>query len=396
MFKDKYKLIGIILATALVSSAATIWAMMALLGVNRQSMTEIVDIARFAALKNYISTQYVEPVEDKVLVEGALTGMVNALGDKHSAYLDARRFENLKNHTDGAFGGIGVVMGYREGSVVVISVMEGTPGEAAGILPGDEILLVEGTPAAELTFEEVALKIRGEVGTQVTLTIRRYEDKAAGKYEDRELKITRDRIHVKTAAGEMLEEGIGYLRIASFGSSTDKEFKETMSRLKKENLKGLILDLRLNHGGLLTTCVEIAKEIVPQGPIVSIVYRDGSKEEFTSSLKAAELPMVVLIDGDSASASEILAGALQDTGAATIVGVTSYGKGSVQSIRQLPGSDDGLKLTVAKYYTPKGRSIDGVGIVPDVTVEGGNEQQLGKAIELLKGKISGNSPKEPS
>ncbi len=392
MFKDKYKLIGIVLATALVSSAATAGGMMTLIGANRQT---VLDIARFAALKNYISTQYVEPVEDRVLVEGALTGMVNALGDKHSAYLDAKRFENLKNHTDAAFGGIGVVMGHREGSVVVISVMEGTPGEAAGILPGDEIYLVEGTQAADLTFEEVALKIRGEVGTQVAITVRRYENKAAGQYTDHEMKITRDRIHVKTADGEMLEDGIGYLRIASFGSSTDKEFKEAMS-LKKENLKGLILDLRLNHGGLLTTCVEIAKEIVPKGPIVSIVYRDGSKEEFASSLKAQELPIVVLIDGDSASASEILAGALQDSGAATIVGVTSYGKGSVQSIRQLPGSDDGLKLTVAKYYTPKGRSIDGVGIVPDVTVDGGSEQQLSKAVELLKEKISGNSPKEIS
>lgn len=393
MFKDKYKLIGIVLATALVSSAATAGGMMMLIGANRQT---VLDIARFAALKNYISTQYIEPVEDRALVEGALTGMVNALGDKHSAYLDAKRFENLKNHTDAAFGGIGIVMGYRESSVVVISVMEGTPGEAAGILPGDEIYLVEGTRAADLTFEEVALKIRGEVGTQVALTVRRYEDKEAGKFQDQELRITRDRIHVKTADGEMLEEGIGYLRIASFGSSTDKEFKDAMNRLKKENLKGLILDLRLNHGGLLTTCVEIAKEIVPKGPIVSIVYRDGSKEEFTSSLNAPELPLVVLIDGDSASASEILAGALQDTGAATIVGVTSYGKGSVQSIRQLPGSDDGLKLTVAKYYTPKGRSIDGVGIVPDVTVDGGSEQQLSKAVELLKEKISGYIPKEIS
>lgn len=393
MFKDKYKLIGIVLATAFVSSAATAGGIMTLIGANQQT---VLDIARFAALKNYISTQYVEPVEDRILVEGALTGMVNALGDKHSAYLDAKRFENLKNHTDAAFGGIGVVMGYRDGSIVIISVMEGTPGEAAGILPGDEIYLVEGTRAADLTFEEVALKIRGEVGTQVALTVRRYEDKEAGKFQDQELRITRDRIHVKTADGEMLEEGIGYLRIASFGSSTDKEFKDAMNRLKKENLKGLILDLRLNHGGLLTTCVEIAKEIVPKGPIVSIVYRDGSKEEFTSSLNAPELPLVVLIDGDSASASEILAGALQDTGAATIVGVTSYGKGSVQSIRQLPGSDDGLKLTVAKYYTPKGRSIDGVGIVPDVTVDGGSEQQLSKAVELLKEKISGYIPKEIS
>lgn len=391
MLKDKYKLLGIVLGTALVSSAVTAGGLLTLIGANQQTF---LDLARFVSLKNFISTQYVEPVEDKVLIEGALSGMVNALGDKHSTYLNAKRFEELKNHTDAAFGGIGVVMGYRENKVVILSVMEGTPSEAAGLLPEDEIYLVEGAPASELTFEEVAMKIRGEVGTQVTLTVRRYEDKAAGKYDDKEIKITRDLIHVKTAEGQMLEDGIGYLRIASFGSSTDKEFKEALAKLKSENMKGLIIDLRLNHGGLLTTCVEIAKEIVPKGPIVSIVYRDGSKEEFTSGLEKNDLPMVVLIDGDSASASEILAGALQDTGAATVVGVTSYGKGSVQSIRQLPGTNDGLKLTVAKYFTPSGRSIDGVGITPDVKEEGDKAEQLEKAIELLKEKIQSGSTRE--
>lgn len=391
MLKDKYKLLGIVLGTALVSSAVTAGGLLTLIGANQQTF---LDLARFVSLKNFISTQYVEPVEDKVLIEGALSGMVNALGDKHSTYLNAKRFEELKNHTDAAFGGIGVVMGYRENKVVILSVMEGTPSEAAGLLPEDEIYLVEGAPASDLTFEEVAMKIRGEVGTQVTLTVRRYEDKAAGKYDDKEIRITRDLIHVKTAEGQMLEDGIGYLRIASFGSSTDKEFKEALAKLKSENMKGLIIDLRLNHGGLLTTCVEIAKEIVPKGPIVSIVYRDGSKEEFTSGLEKNDLPMVVLIDGDSASASEILAGALQDTGAATVVGVTSYGKGSVQSIRQLPGTNDGLKLTVAKYFTPSGRSIDGVGITPDVKEEGDKAEQLEKAIELLKEKIQSSSTKE--
>lgn len=391
MLKDKYKLLGIVLGTALVSSAVTAGGLLTLIGANQQTF---LDLARFVSLKNFISTQYVEPVEDKVLIEGALSGMVNALGDKHSTYLNAKRFEELKNHTDAAFGGIGVVMGYRENKVVILSVMEGTPSEAAGLLPEDEIYLVEGALASELTFEEVAMKIRGEVGTQVTLTVRRYEDKAAGKYDDKEIRITRDLIHVKTAEGQMLEDGIGYLRIASFGSSTDKEFKEALAKLKSENMKGLIIDLRLNHGGLLTTCVEIAKEIVPKGPIVSIVYRDGSKEEFTSGLEKNDLPMVVLIDGDSASASEILAGALQDTGAATVVGVTSYGKGSVQSIRQLPGTNDGLKLTVAKYFTPSGRSIDGVGITPDVKEEGDKAEQLEKAIELLKEKIQSSSTRE--
>ena len=188
MLKDKYKLLGIVLGTALVSSAVTAGGLLTLIGANQQTF---LDLARFVSLKNFISTQYVEPVEDKVLIEGALSGMVNALGDKHSTYLNAKRFEELKNHTDAAFGGIGVVMGYRENKVVILSVMEGTPSEAAGLLPEDEIYLVEGAPASELTFEEVAMKIRGEVGTQVTLTVRRYEDKAAGKYDDKEIRITR-------------------------------------------------------------------------------------------------------------------------------------------------------------------------------------------------------------
>lgn len=391
MFKDKYKLIGVVLATALVSSAATAAGMMALIGADQQMVT---DILRFTSLKKYISAKYVEPVDDKVLIEGALTGMVNALGDKHSVYLNSERFGRLMDHTDAAFGGIGIVMGYRDSAAVVLSVMEGTPSEAAGIKPEDEIVAVDGTAAAELTFEEVAAKIRGEVGSQVTLTIRRYEDKAAGKYTDHEMKITRDRIHMKMVDGQMLEEGIGYIRIASFSTTCDKEFKETLTKLKNEDMKGLIIDLRLNHGGLLSTCVEIAKDLVPKGPIVSVVYRDGSKEEFTSKLEKAELPIVVLIDGDSASASEILAGALQDTGAATLVGVTSYGKGSVQSIIQLPGTKDGLKLTVAKYYTPNGRSINGVGVTPDIVEDRGQAEQLDKAIEVLKEKIKGEGPKE--
>ncbi len=391
MFKDKYKLIGVVLATAIVSSAATAAGLMTLIGANQQTVT---DILRLATLKKYISTHYVDKVDDQALIDGALTGMVNALGDKHSVYLNAERFGKLKDHTDAAFGGIGIVMGYRDSAAVVLSVMEGTPSEAAGILPEDEIVAVDGTSAAELTFEEVAAKIRGEVGSQVALSIRRYEDKAAGKYTEHEMKITRDRIHMKMVDGQMLEEGIGYIRIASFSTTCDKEFKETLTKLKNENMNGLIIDLRLNHGGLLSACVEIAKDLVPKGPIVSVVYRDGSKEEFSSKLEKMELPIVVLIDGDSASASEILAGALQDTGAATIVGVTSYGKGSVQSIMQLPGTKDGLKLTVAKYYTPNGRSINGVGVTPDIIEDRGQAEQLDKAIEVLKEKIRGEGSAE--
>jgi carboxyl-terminal processing protease len=186
-------------------------------------------------------------------------------------------------------------------------------------------------------------------------------------------------------------DGIGYIRIASFSTNTGKEFDGAYKELEQAGMKGLIIDLRENPGGLVTSCVEIADQVVPKGPIVSMVRRDGSKEEDDSKLEAVKYPIVVLIDGNSASASEILAGALQDTGAATIVGMRSYGKGSVQTVIPLH-EKSGLKLTIAKYYTPNGRSIDGVGIEPDIEVDLAKDSltdnQLGKAIEVMKEKLS--------
>ena len=232
------------------------------------------------------------------------------------------------------------------------------------------------------------LHIRGEIGTDVTLKIRR-----AGE-EDRDYVVRRATIQVHTVAGQMLPDtdGIGYIRIASFSEHTADEFKDAYHALENEGVKGMIIDLRENPGGLVTSCVAIANMVVPKGPVVSVVQKDGRREEYESELSEEKYPLVVLIDGNSASASEILAGALQDTGAATIVGQTSYGKGSVQVILPLY-DDDALKLTIAKYYTPSGRSIDGTGIEPDVRVEpqadGAQDVQLLKAIDVMKGKLAG-------
>ena len=203
--------------------------------------------------------------------------------------------------------------------------------------------------------------------------------------------IKRDTIKLRTAKGKLLDgTQMGYIRIASFGESTGEEFKEEFEKLGQEGMKGLIIDLRQNPGGLVKSCVEVADLLVPKGPIVSVVQRDGSKEEHDSSLESPKYPVVVLIDGNSASASEILAGALQDTGAGTLVGTKSYGKGSVQVVVPL-FEDDGLKLTIARYYTPNGRCIDGVGIEPDVTVEFAEgdttDVQLAKAREILQQKM---------
>ena len=375
----------LVIATAVVTLNATIFAFYALMGFNAQKTK---DVLRFFGALRFIETQYVRDIDYTNLIDGAISGMVKTLDDPHSIYLDPKMYELMRSHTEGSFGGVGIVMGFKDNKITVISVMEGTPSEAAGIKTGDEIIAVDGTPTNEIEPEEVVLHIRGEIGTDVTLKIRR-----AGE-EDKDYVVRRATIQVHTVAGQMLPDtdGIGYIRIASFSEHTADEFKDAYRALEKDGVKGMIIDLRENPGGLVTSCVAIANMVVPKGPVVSVVQKDGTREEYKSDLSEEKYPLVVLIDGNSASASEILAGALQDTGAATIVGQTSYGKGSVQVILPLY-DDDALKLTIAKYYTPSGRSIDGTGIEPDVRVEpqvdGAQDVQLLKAIDVMKGKLAG-------
>ena len=375
----------LVIATAVVTLNATIFAFYALMGFNAQKTK---DVLRFFGALRFIETQYVRDVDYTNLIDGAISGMVKTLDDPHSIYLDPKMYELMRSHTEGSFGGVGIVMGFKDNKITVISVMEGTPSEAAGIKTGDEIIAVDGVPTSEIEPEEVVLHIRGEIGTDVTLKIRR-----AGE-EDKDYVVRRATIQVHTVAGQMLPDtdGIGYIRIASFSEHTADEFKDAYRALEKEGVKGMIIDLRENPGGLVTSCVAIANMVVPKGPVVSVVQKDGRREEYESELSEEKYPLVVLIDGNSASASEILAGALQDTGAATIVGETSYGKGSVQVILPLY-DDDALKLTIAKYYTPSGRSIDGTGIEPDIRVEpqadSAQDVQLLKAIDVMKGKLAG-------
>ncbi|MGP1575385.1 S41 family peptidase [Selenomonas sp.] len=375
----------LIVATAFVTFNATVFGFYALMGFNDH---KVKDVMRFFGALRFIETQYVRDVDYTKLIDGAIAGMVKTLDDPHSIYLDQQMYELMRSHTEGSFGGVGIVMGFKDNKITVISVMEGTPSETAGIKTGDEIIAVDGTPTTEIEPEGVALRIRGAVDTDVTLRIHR-----AGE-EDKDYIVRRATIQVHTVAGQMLPDtdGIGYIRIASFSEHTADEFKEAYRALEESGVKGMIIDLRENPGGLVTSCVEVANMLVPQGPVVSVVQRDGTREEYDSDLAEEKYPLVVLIDGNSASASEILAGALQDTGAATLVGEKSYGKGSVQVVLPLY-DDDALKLTIAKYYTPSGRSIDGTGIDPDVAVEpqadGADDVQLLKAIDVMKGKIAG-------
>ncbi len=379
------KTIAVVVVAVIVSAATTIGLEAVALGLTNSA--KISNAVRFAGALRIIETRYVDNTDHEKLMDGAINGMMKSLDDPHSIYMDSELYSRLTEQTEGSFGGIGVYMGFKDDKVSILSVIDDTPGARAGLKANDEIIAVDGTPVTDIKAEEVAMRIRGKVGTQVSLTVRRDGE------DDKIFTITRDSIKVTTAVGTMLdgEENFGYIRIAGFAENTAAEFRQALDNLTQQGMKGLVIDLRQNPGGLLTSVVDIADLIVPKGTIVSVIEKDGKREEYTSKLEKTPCPMVVLIDGNSASASEILAGALKDTQAATIVGETSYGKGSIQAVFPL-FRDDAIKITIAKYYTPNGTSIDGTGITPDITVAldkaTGEDTQLNKAKEILREKVS--------
>ena len=379
--KLKYCLVAVV--TAIVTAMAMCCIMFYALG---GSAAKAVDYLRFIMTAQFVESKFVDNVTTETLINGAIDGLMKSLGDKYSVYLDESKFKQLNEINHGSFGGIGVVMSFAEpGHCRIMSVMDNAPGKAAGLEPNDEIIAVEGVPVASHQPEEIVYRIRGAEGTQVVLTVRREGQ------EDQDYTLTRSNIHVDTAAGDVIPDTeIGYIRIASFSENTAEEFKKAMTLQREKGIKGLIIDLRANPGGLIKSCVDIADMVVPAGDVVSVVDKEGNREVYQSHKKDADMPIVVLIDNNSASAAEILAGALKDRQAATLVGVKSYGKGSVQTILPL-FNGEGIKLTVAKYYTPSGISIDGVGIEPDVEIampeKPATDVQLAKAIEVMKGKI---------
>lgn len=378
------KTIIAVLLIAIISSISTLGLIYYALGFNEQGFSNLM---RFITAYRFIETKYVNDTDDVKLIDGAIDGMVKSLNDPHSNYLSPKMYKTLMEQTEGSFAGIGVVMGMdNEQKIHIVGIMENSPGQKAGLQEGDEILAVDGVPVTQMAFDEVAAHVRGQAGTDVVLTIMR--DNA-----NQDITITRDNIKLKTVGHKMLDNNIGYIQIVSFSEDTANEFNEAYNDLKNQGMKALVLDLRNNPGGLLTTCVEIAKKLVPKGEIVSIVDKQGNKETYSSSLEAPEYPLAVLINKNSASASEILSGAIQDTKAGTIIGNASYGKGSVQTILPM-FEDDAVKLTIAKYYTPSGRSIDGTGITPDIEINldenATSDTQLDKALEILKAQLNNN------
>ena len=329
-----------------------------------------------------IHSGYVGEYTDKKLFEGAMHGLVESLDDPYSEYLNEEGFARLNEMTDGTFGGIGVVLGQRNKEFVVISPMEGSPGAKAGIEAGDKILKVNDVDTKGRSLEDVVSTIRGKKGTNVKLLL---EHKNGEQFT---ADIVRDDIKIKSVAGKMLPDSkIGYIRISMFNENTGEEFKKAYEKLEQEGMQATLLDLRHNPGGLLGECVKVANYIVPNGPVVSITDKKGKTQVYKSKLEKVKYPLAVLIDHGSASASEIVSGAVQDTKAGKLFGVKTYGKGCVQSVFHIT-ADTGLKLTTAMYYTPSGRSIHKVGVEPDVEIElpekAVTDEQLKKAEEYLK------------
>jgi carboxyl-terminal processing protease len=327
------------------------------------------DLRTFSEIFGRIKSSYVEPVEDKQLLENAIRGMLSGL-DPHSTYLNLEEFQELREGTSGQFGGLGIEVSMEDGFVKVVTPIDDTPAAKAGIKAGDLIIRLDDTPVKGMTLNDAVEIMRGEPGTKLLLTIIR-------EGEDKPLKVelTRAIIKVESVKSKMLEPGYGYIRITTFQSRTGASLREAISALKEESdgkLNGLVLDLRNNPGGVLEAAVDVSDAFITKG---MIVYTEGriadSDQKFHATpddlLKGA--PLIVLVNGGSASASEIVAGALQDQKRAIILGGKTFGKGSVQTVMPLT-NETAVKMTTARYYTPSGRSIQAEGIVPDIEING--------------------------
>jgi carboxyl-terminal processing protease len=341
------------------------------------------ELRTFSDVFGRIKNDYVVDVDDKELIENAIRGMLSGL-DPHSAYLDAEQFTELQVGTSGQFGGLGIEVGMEDGFVKVIAPIDDTPAQRAGVQAGDLIIRLDDTPVKGMTLNDAVKIMRGKPGSSIVLTIVR-----EGLDKPIKISITRDIIKVKSVRARMLDPGYGYLRISQFQSKTADYMVDAIEDLKKENkgaLKGLILDLRNNPGGVLNGAVAVSDAFLTKG---MIVYTEGRIADSRLRFNATPddiidgAPLVVLVNQGSASASEIVAGALQDHKRAIIIGAKTFGKGSVQTILPL-SSDSALKLTTARYYTPSGRSIQAEGISPDIVLEPIEVAQVETNIAPLK------------
>lgn len=339
---------------------------------------EIVKESRkLLTLKKYIDKYYLETVDSEELMEGAAKGMFEALEDPYSVYMDQEEFKEFNESTSGSYGGIGVIVTDEEGYVTVVAPIEDTPGEKAGLKTGDKIIKVDGKEVTGIGLEKATALMKGKKGTTVVLTVSR-----ENRTEPLVIEIKREDIVLKTVKSDMLEDEIGYIRISMFDQDTGKEFKKAMADIKTKHAKGLILDLRQNPGGFVTQCVDVADELLDKGVIFYTEDKDKNQVVTHSKDGKIDIPFVVLVDEGSASASEIVSGAIKDRKAGLLIGTKTFGKGLVQSVEKLDDGS-GFKLTIQKYYTPNGIDINKVGIEPNIKIEA-MEIKEGQSPEEIK------------
>jgi carboxyl-terminal processing protease len=319
--------------------------------------------------------------DSEALVEGAVEGLLEALDDPYARYYDEAAFEDLNTMLDGGFSGIGVVLEETPRGLVVVSVFEDTPAARAGMEQGERIVSVEGEPVEGRPIDVIVEQIKGEEGTDVTIGV------AGGSKGARELTMTRERIELPNLESELLDDGSGYVRLRQFTSGVGEKVRQAVNELIADGAPGIVLDLRGNPGGLLNEAVNVASVFIEEGAIVEVAERDQPRRTYRAKGDAIEeLPLVVLVNRGSASASEIVAGAVQDAERGQLIGQTTFGKGTVQTIHRLDAGG-GVKYTTAEYFTPSGDSIEDVGVVPDRRVAGADEQ-LAAAQQVLQAAIA--------
>lgn len=332
-------------------------------------------------LYNTIQENYYKTVEDEPLLEGMYKGLFYGLKDPYSEYLTSREYQDLMVNTMGEFEGIGVtITGDSNGNIVIVSTIEGTPADQAGLKTGDVITMVDNEPYSGAELSKAASAMRGEKGTKVTITYWR-----GGVTTD--VILTRAKIIDQSVYSKILSEDVGYIRITQFEKNTDKDFEAVLKELEGANVKGIIIDIRNNGGGLIDSGIEIADMLLGEGTITYLENNQKERTYYNSNDSTTSIPYILLINEGTASTSEILAAAVQDNGGGIVLGTKSFGKGVVQSVEMLPDGD-AIKLTVMQYYSPKGNTIHGKGVIPEIVVENIEEtvkdEPLEKAIELLQ------------
>ncbi len=349
------------------------------------------EIELFADAVSLIRMYYVDTINAKTLVRGALKGMMQSLDD-YSQYMEPENYEEMKADTKGEFGGLGIEIGIRDGMLTIISPMDGTPAKKAGIQPKDVIVRIDGVITRNISSHEAVTKLRGKPGTKVELTIFREKDNSFFN-----VTITREIIEVKSVKKTYVIDNVGYIKLVEFQENTAKELEDSLAELKSKSVKGIILDLRNNAGGLLNTAIDVSELFLGKGQ--TIVSIKGRIEDQNKEFKAVrdgeyeEMPLVVLVNEGSASASEIVSGAMKDNRRGILVGQTTFGKGSVQTVIPL-GDGSALRLTTAEYFTPGGYSIHKKGIVPDIEVPYIKPADKEKEKTDIFDKLENTSPKE--